>query len=142
MTCLLDERTVETSFHVRFAETDSMGIVHHANYLVWFEEARSAFLRALGTSYTVFEVNGLSLAVSELNARYIAPARYDRLVSIQCRVEKVQSRKIVFSYLVLDKETQQTLVTGVTHHLCLTADGQVTRLPMQWQELFRGMVNT
>ena len=68
---------IETSFRVRYAETDRMGVVHHSRYLIWLEEGRSAYLRALGTTYTAFEATGLSLAVSEAYARYVAPARYD-----------------------------------------------------------------
>ncbi len=129
--------TDETSFHVRFAETDSMGIVHHSNYLVWFEEARSAFMRARGTSYTAFEADGLALAVTEAQIRYIIPARYDRLITIQCRVEKVLSRKMSFSYTVLDTKTNEVLATGITHHICITPDGKVTRTPQNWQTLMR-----
>jgi len=130
--------TGETSFHVRFAETDSMGIVHHANYLVWFEEARSAFMRARGTSYTAFEADGLALAVTEAQIRYIIPARYDRIVTIQCRVEKVQSRKMNFSYTVLDTETNEVLATGITRHICITPDGKVARIPQNWRTLMQG----
>ncbi len=128
----------ETSFHVRFAETDLMGIVHHSAYLVWFEEARSAFMRAKGTSYTAFEAEGVSLAVSEATVRYIAPAKYDRLITVQCQVDEVKSRKISFSYTVLDAETGQKLATGVTRHICMTRDGKTARLPDRWRKLFIG----
>lgn len=129
---------VQTSFHVRFAETDSMGIVHHANYLVWFEEARSAFMRARGTSYTAFEAEGLALAVSEAQVRYISPARYDRLIRVECRVEQVQSRKVTFGYTVLDAGTGRTLATGTTRHICITPQGGVARIPRKWQTLMAG----
>jgi acyl-CoA thioester hydrolase len=134
MELLLSPDTVQTSFHVRYAETDAMGVVHHANYLVWFEEARSAFLRAKGASYSAFEADGMSLAVSEAQVRYLAPARYDRLVTVQCRVDKIQSRKMHFSYTVIDVESGQVLVTGTTQHVCITSDGKVTRIPEKWRK--------
>lgn len=125
---------VETSFRVRYAETDAMGIVHHANYIVWFEEARSAFMRAHGTSYTAFEADGVALAVSEIQARYLLPARYDRLITIRCWIDSLQSRKLRFAYTVLDVESDEVLATGYTEHICITPDGKVTRIPKKWQD--------
>ncbi|HEY83772.1 MAG TPA: acyl-CoA thioesterase [Chloroflexi bacterium] len=133
---MTNDQSEETSFHVRFAETDLMGIVHHSAYLVWFEEARSAFMRAKGTSYTAFEAEGVSLAVSEAEVRYIAPAKYDRLITAQCQVDEVKSRKITFSYTVFDAETGQKLATGVTRHICITRDGRMTRVPDEWRKMF------
>ena len=126
---------VETSFHVRYAETDAMGIVHHAAYIVWFEEARSAFMRARGASYTEFEKHNLHLAVSAVQARYIAPARYDQQVTICCRVEQIQSRKVSFGYEVLDTSSRKQLATGCSEHICITSDGNIARIPRQWQAL-------
>ena len=68
----------ETTFHVRYAETDSMGVVHHAVYLVWFEEGRSAYIREHGSSYAEIEKSGYFLAAAELNAKYRRAARYDQ----------------------------------------------------------------
>jgi len=127
---------VETSFHVRYAETDAMGIVHHANYIVWFEEARSAFMRAIGTSYTAFEEDGVQLAVSEVQARYLNPTRYDRLITVRCWIDRLQSRKVQFGYTVLDTKSEQVLVTGYTEHICITPEGRVVRIPKKWLVLF------
>ena len=128
---------VETSFHVRYAETDAMGIVHHANYIVWFEEGRSAFMRAYETSYRLFEAEGVQLAVSEVQARYLAPAIYDQRVTIRCWVESIQSRKMRFGYRVSAAESKQLLVTGHTEHICITTEGQVARIPPKWRALFK-----
>ena len=65
----------ETRFRVRYFETDAMGIVHHTAYITWFEEARSAFTRAIGYPYARMESEGLLLAVAEVRARYHSPAR-------------------------------------------------------------------
>ena len=125
---------VETTFRVRFAETDQMGIVHHTNYIVWFEEARSAWMRVQGSSYTSFEADGISLAVSEVRAQFRAPARYDRLVTVRAWVESVRSRQMAFAYEVLDTETGQLLVAGQTIHICIDREGRATRIPKKWQE--------
>jgi acyl-CoA thioester hydrolase len=126
--------TVETTFRVRFAETDKMGIVHHTSYIVWFEEARSAWMRAHGSSYTDFEADGFSLAVARVQADFRAPARYDRLVSVQAWVETVRSRMMAFGYRVLDSDSGQVLVAGRTEHICLDGTGKASRIPKKWQE--------
>jgi acyl-CoA thioester hydrolase len=124
----------ETTFHVRYAETDKMGIVHHAAYVVWFEEGRSQWLRTFGSSYAVFEQDGVSLAVSELNARYGQPAKFDQLVTVRCWIDEVKSRKISFQYEVVDTETGNQLVRGYTRHICVDQTGKVATIPQKWRE--------
>jgi acyl-CoA thioester hydrolase len=131
-------RVVETTFHVRYAETDQMQLVHHTAYIVWFEEGRSSWMRAQGSDYARFEASGLYLAVSEVYARYIAPAHYGRQVTARTWVEELRSRLIKFCYEVLDTQSGQTLVTGYTRHVCVDREGQVVRIPDSWLELLRG----
>ena len=128
---------VETTFHVRYAETDQMGIVHHASYVVWLEEGRSQWLRAHGSSYAQYEKEGLVLAVSELHVRYSQAARYDQRVTVRCWVEAVRSRQLQFSYEIVDAETGATYVTGYTKHICLDHEGKVTQIPEKWQEYLK-----
>ena len=123
----------ETTFHVRYAETDKMGIVHHAAFVVWLEEGRSQWLRSHGSSYANFEREGFSLAVTALNVRYKQAAYYDQRVTVQCWVEAVQSRKMSFGYAVLDAETGDTLITAATQHICLNQQGKVTTIPEKWR---------
>jgi len=123
----------ETTFHVRYAETDKMGIVHHAAYVVWLEEGRSHWLRANGSSYANFEADGVALAVSDLRVRYIQAARYDQLVTARCWVEEVKSRKMIFGYQILDAATGQLLAEAQTHHICVDRAGQVTKIPDSWR---------
>ncbi len=130
----------ETTFHVRYAETDQMGIVHHSVYIVWFEEGRSAWSRQVGRPYADFERAGYALAVSEVNARYLAPARYDQPVTVRTRVSRVRSRQIRFDYEVLDAETGERLVTGFTNHICLDRQGRSTRIPEEWRRFWAGFV--
>jgi len=132
-----DTNVIETTFRVRYAETDQMGIVHHASYVVWLEEGRSQWMRAYGNSYAQFEKEGLLLVVSELCLRYKQPARYDQRVTIRCWVESVRSRQIQFNYEVVDAETGAVFVDGHTQHICLDREGKVTRISDYWQGFLR-----
>jgi acyl-CoA thioester hydrolase len=139
---MTEHRVVEITFHVRYAETDQMGLVHHAAYIVWFEEGRSAWMRAAGSTYADFEASGLFLAASEVYARYLTPALYDRLVTVRTWIEEIRSRTLRFSYEVLDTENGQTLVTGYTRHICINRDGNVARIPTEWREFLAGQCPT
>ena len=131
---------VETRFRVRFYETDQMGVVHHAAYITWFEEGRSAFTRAIGTPYSQLEREGLSLAVAEVNARYHRPAVYDDEVRVIVCLEQLQSRGMTFSYEVRRAADGELLVTGTTKHISVDKHGQVTRISGEIREkLIAGM---
>ena len=124
----------ETTFHVRYAETDSMGVVHHAAYLVWFEEGRSAFIRDRGWSYAEIEASGYFLAASDLNARYIQAARYDQRVSVRAWISQRRSRTVTFACEVRDAETAAILFTATLKLVCLNRAGQITRMPASWSD--------
>lgn len=135
---MTERRVVETTFYVRYAETDQMGMVHHASYIVWFEEGRSAWMRALGSNYAEFEADGLYLVVSEVHARYLAPALYGRQATVRTWGEELRSRTLKICYEVVDTESGQTLVTGYTRHICVDHGGQVVRIPAKWRKLLVG----
>jgi acyl-CoA thioester hydrolase len=122
----------ETVFHVRYAETDAMGIVHHAAYIVYFEEGRSHYMRQRGSSYADFERGGHFMAVTEVNARYHKAARYDQRIRIRCWVEQVRSRTLTFAYELADEGSGEVFVTGSTKHICINRDGQVVKIPSDW----------
>lgn len=124
----------ETRFYVRYAETDQMGIVHHSHYIVWAEEGRSALLRTLGASYSKFEAGGYYLAVSHVNARYIASAHYDQLITVRTRLAQIKSRVIKFEYEVVDTQTRQLLATLQTAHVCVDHNGNVATIPSAWRQ--------
>lgn len=127
----------ETSFHVRFAETDQMGVVHHSVYLVYFEEGRSALSRQHGLPYSQLEKIGYSLALSEINIRYAAPAYYDELITVRVWAERILSRGINFGYEVVRAADGELLATGQTKQICVDRQGQVRRLPEEWIGPFR-----
>jgi acyl-CoA thioester hydrolase len=116
---------------VRYAETDQMGVVYHANYLVWCEIGRTDFIRALGRSYADLERDGVTLAVSDAALRFIGSARYDDLVHVFTRLETLRSRGLTFAYRIVHAETGRPLVTATTSLVALDATGKPARLPAQ-----------
>ncbi len=132
----------EVTFHVRYAETDQMGIVHHSAYVPWLEEARSALSRQYGRSYADFERTGFALAVTELNLRLATPARYDRQVTVRVRVSQLRSRQVCFEYEVVDTQTGERLATASTAHVCIDRAGRPARIPPQWHSFWAGLTGT
>ena len=139
---MTDGRVVETTFFVRYAETDQMRVVHHSEYVVWFEEGRSAWIRAMGGNYADLVSSGFDLAVSEVHARYVAPALYGRQVTVRSWIDALHSYVLTFSYQVADTENGETLVTGYTRHVCVDSDRRVVRIPQRWRELFSGVTQS
>jgi acyl-CoA thioester hydrolase len=123
------ERVVETTFPVRYAETDQMGVAHHASYVIWMEEGRSQYMRAMGGNYEDLERNGLYLAVSELNLRYLAPAHYGENVAVRTWIESLRSRALTFGYQILNAATRARLADGQVKLILIDEAGRVTRIP-------------
>jgi acyl-CoA thioester hydrolase len=116
-------------FRVRYAETDRMGVVYHAEYLVWCEIGRTEFIRAHWRSYADLEASGVLLAVAEATLRYHAGARYDDLVRVETRLAEVRSRSMRFDYRVLRAEDGRRLVTASTTLVAVDAAGRGISLP-------------
>ena len=122
--------SIEISLRARYAETDAMGVVHHASYIVWLEQGRTELLRAQGSSYRAIEAGGLFVVLSDLHVRYHAPARYDDLVIVRTELEAVRSRQIAFAYRLRLAETGAALVTARSEHVFVArATGRPTRMP-------------
>jgi acyl-CoA thioester hydrolase len=136
MTSSQDQLVIETTFHVRYAETDAMGVVHHANYLVYFEEGRSQLMREMGSDYALIEASGYQLPVTETNLRYVGSLRYGQKLKVRTWIQENRSRRISFAYEVLADESEQILVSGLTRHVWTDGEGNVTRAPKQWTTLF------
>ncbi len=130
------EKSMETEFPVRYAETDAMGVVHHASYLVYFEEGRSHFMRELGKDYASIEADGYRLPVSEVGVRYLGSFKYGDWVRIRSWVEENRSRRLSFAYEVRNSESDEVLVSGFTRHIWTDLDGSVTRIPQDLRDLF------
>jgi len=126
---------VETTLRVRYAETDAMGIVYHTNYIVWFEVGRGEYMRQQGSDYAHVEDQGYYLPVVEVQARYLAPARYGDLVRVRTWVEEARSRQVTFAYEVVMAETGQLLATGWTKHVCVDKEGTIKTIPQEVREM-------
>ena len=124
---LAPDGAFELTFRVRYAETDAMGYVHHANYAVWFEMGRTEMLRASGGNYREMEEQGLFLVVAKLEVRFHQPARYDDEITLRTRIAKATGAKLVHSYEVV--RAGQTITTGETTLACVDRDGTIRRLP-------------
>ena len=104
---------------VQYYETDQMGIVHHSNYIRWFEEARTEMLRRAGIGYGKMESLGIISPVLEVSAKYRTMTRFEDVVRIFVKIEKFNGIILVLSYQVEDKETGEIRCTGESRHCFL-----------------------
>lgn len=120
-------KTGEIQIRVRYAETDSMGLLHHANYLVYFEQARTELLRAGGRTYKDMEAEGFFLVVAKLEVKYRLPAHYDDLLTIRTTVTRSSPVRIEHKYEVL--RDGALLAEGNTTLACVNREGKLCAMP-------------
>lgn len=126
----------ETRVRVRYAETDQMGVVYHANYLVWFEVGRVELMRQHGLAYKDIELEEQAgMAVVEASIRYKSPARYDDELVIQTEVLMARSSLVRFGYRILRAGDGQLLCTGETVHVVVGRDMKRRPLSKKYAEL-------
>ena len=125
-----------STIRVRYAETDQMGMVYHANYLVWFEVARTDLLRQFGWTYREMEQAGVRLPVIEAHCTYRRPARYDDEIEVRAVGRLLSPVRMEFSYEVVLTKDGTTAAVGTTRHAALTPDGRPCRLPARIREAF------
>jgi acyl-CoA thioester hydrolase len=127
-----------TRFRVRYAETDQMGVVYYANYLIWMEIGRVELVRARGFDYKELEqAEGLFLSVIDANCHYLYPARYDQEIIVQTEVVNSNSRTIEFAYQIRSADPDRLLARGSTRHIWLNREWRPVRLPEQYREVLR-----
>jgi len=127
----------EVRLRVRYAETDQMGIVYHANYLVWMEMGRVELCRELGVRYRDMEQqDGVLLTVAAANCRFLFPARYDDQILVRTVVARSSSRLLEFGYEVLNEETGKVLGTGSTTHVFCDRNLRPSKLPRKYWSAF------
>ena len=124
-----------TRLRVRYADTDRMGVVYYANYLVWFEVGRTEWLRATGWTYRDMEQNGIALPVIEAHCDYRQPARYDDEVEIATRAALISPVRIRFDYDVRVVGGTDLAAVGYTVHAAVDAAGKPCRLPARVREI-------
>jgi acyl-CoA thioester hydrolase len=127
---------VEARLRVRYAETDQMGIVYHANYLVWMEVGRVEYCRASGLRYRDLEAEGVLLAVVEAHCRYLSPAVYDEEVIVRTGIEEASQRLVQFAYQISSADDGRLLAEGFTRHVFCGRDRRARKLPEKYHLLF------
>ncbi len=131
------EEFVDVPFRVRYAETDQMGVAYYANYLVWFEAARSEYCRVRKYPYSrLEEEDGVYLPVVEAHCRYLAGLRYDQEFFVRTRMKDFRRRSCEFAYEVLDAKKDTLCASGWTKHLFINSDGQVRSFPKSAEKYF------
>jgi acyl-CoA thioester hydrolase len=120
---------------VRYAETDQMGVVYYANYFVWFEVARTDWIRATGWSYRDMEAEGVSLPVIEAHCDYRRPARYDDEIEIRTVARLLSPVRVRFDYELMRAGADQPLAVAYTLHAALDRQGRPCRLPARVREI-------
>lgn len=122
---MIREHTIE--LRVRYDETDPMGLVHHSNYLRYFEIGRTELLRAVGGNYRDMESAGQLVVVVRVDCRYKSPARYDDLISVTTQIAKISSAKIIHHYII--RRGDQVLVEADVTLAVIDREGRVQRVP-------------
>ncbi len=129
----MDKRIFRTTTRVLYGDTDAAGVVYNANYLRYFEYARTEMMRNWVCSYKEIEDLGFVLPVTESWIRYKAPAFYDDLLTLECYIAELSRLKCTFKYRVLRKSPEQDkeklLVKGYTVHVATTREGKLIRFP-------------
>ncbi len=117
----------EIQIRVRYAETDRMGLLHHANYLIYFEQARTDLLRDIGLTYRDMEDQGFLLVLTKIEVKYKSPAFYDEILTIRTKVHRITPIRIEHTYEVL--RNGQLLAEGATTLACVDRNGKIQALP-------------
>jgi acyl-CoA thioester hydrolase len=126
----------ETQVRVRYAETDKMGVVHHSNYLVWFELGRSEYCRSKGFSYREMEEkDNAMMVVAETYCRYKSPAHYDEELTIRTRVAEMRTRTMRFVYEVYRESDDTLLAEGETLHVVTDTNKKVRSIPENYKQM-------
>jgi acyl-CoA thioester hydrolase len=125
-----------TRIRVRYAETDQMGVVYYANYLIWMEVARVDYCKATGFRYKDLETeHGILLAVTESGCRYISPARYDDEIEITTTLSRASHRALTFQYEMRSVDSGRVVATGHTSHIFLNRQFRPATLPAPFRAL-------
>jgi len=128
-----------TGLRVRYSETDRMGVVYHAHYLVWFELGRTELMRQLGCDYRALEERrGIYFPVREAGARYLSPARYDDVLEVRTRLDEVGGARVRFDYELIRGDDGKLLARGFSEHAAVDGSGKPQRLPADLAARLRG----
>jgi acyl-CoA thioester hydrolase len=130
----------DTTVRVRYAETDQMGVVYHANYLIWFEVGRVELMRALGVEYKKMEIDDdCHIVVADAHCRYQQSARYDEVLRIRTRIAESRNRIVKFAYEIFRDADGELLANGDTTHIICGSNGRPKLLPHKYRVLLAAM---
>ncbi|HEX9200156.1 MAG TPA: thioesterase family protein [Acidobacteriaceae bacterium] len=134
----LSQSMGRTTVRVRYAETDQMGVVYHANYLVWFEVGRVELMRQRGLNYRNLEIEeGCGIVVAEVTVRFKAPARYDDELMIETRVITAKGPIVRFGYRIVRIDDGLLLCEGETVHVVVGRDMKRRPIPKKYGDILR-----
>ena len=128
----MSKDTVDIDLRVRYAETDQMGVVYYANYLVWFEVGRAEYCRKKGFVYAELEKMGYRLAVTDVECHYRSSARYDDTIVVRTELKEANKRLITFGYQILRQQDEALIAEGQTRHICLDRENRPKSLPPEF----------
>lgn len=135
-------RVSEVTIRVRYAETDQMGVVYHANHFVWFEVGRVEFFRQLGFSYKDMELqHGCHIAVVDARCRYKAPARYDDEVVVRTQLKNARESMVHFGYELVRAADGLLLAEGETMHVVIDREMKKTPIPEKYMRIFKTAIS-
>lgn len=130
--------SVITEYHVNFFDTDAMAVVHHANYIRWFEIGRVEYLRSIGVTLGEMMDDGYVFPITDIKAKYVSPGYFDDVLLIETTATALSKAKMAFDYRVLRKSTGELLVTGHSQNVYTRRDtGHITRLPEKYYNIFK-----
>jgi len=133
----------ETQVEVRYQETDQMGVVYHANYLIWFEIGRTKFIEQLGFQYAEMEKNNIVSPVIDIQISYKQPAKYGDTVTIFTWLEKYKGVRATYAYRI-ENEHKDTLVTGTSEHVIVDKESfkplQLRKEHPAWHEAYKSQL--
>ena len=122
-----------TEHHVNFYDTDAMAVVHHSNYIRWFETGRVEYLRKYGITLGDMMEDGYVFPITEVRAKYVSPGRFDDVICIETRPKALTKAKMAFQYRVFNKATGELMVRGFTQNVFTQKDtGKICRLPEKY----------
>lgn len=128
----------------QYYETDQMGIIHHSNYLRWFEEAKIDLMEQAGMSYRIMEEEGIQSPVLEISCKYKSMVRFQDIVLIKAELKEYNGVKMVISYEVSDKESGEIRCLGTSRHCFLNSEGKpvsMKRRAVEFHDLFLGLMS-
>jgi len=127
---------VITEHHVNFYDTDAMAVVHHSNYIRWFEIGRVEYLRSIGITLGELMEDGFVFPITDVRAKYVSPGKFDDVVLIETTPTALTKAKMAFDYRIIRKADGEVMVTGHSQNVFTSQEtGRITRLPEKYYSI-------